>query len=217
MQNTPTSMSCSACGGPRKLSLPQIPAEALLLPEEEPERPEKPALSLCVSTRGETLPAEASHPNTDSTEVRAPPPGHNTPVPCSRREVPPPDVSPHLSSQPEPAARRLSILREEVSPLSPASDASVSFPSGTLDLQWSCQACTLVNRLQAQHCLACHTPQQPPRAAAGPRKKESMLGEVLRRSDEGEAKQLWENIILFCRQVGEDAGRSRIQDRPVQS
>eukprot|EP00064_Thunnus_orientalis_P024378 superscaffoldBa00010364_g24669 len=224
LQNTPTSMSCSACGGPRKLSLPQIPAEALLMPEvcrqTAAQQPEAAAgaLSLSISTRGECLPKEASHPQTHSSAL-----SHNNPVPCSRREVPPPDVclnqthnispSPsslsvsHLSAQPELLpSRRLSILKEEMSPLSPASGASVSFPPCVVNRteEWSCPACTLINKVKAKHCLACHTPQQHAtqlRPALSPKRKESMLVEALRQSDEGEAKELWENIVSFCRQV----------------
>lgn len=231
LQNTPTSMSCSACGGPRKLSLPQIPADALLVPdvcdqtEVQQAEPAAGALSLSISTGGECLPVEASYPHTSSSVLSVAPSGHNNPVPCSRREVPPPDVchrqthtlspSPstlavsHLSAQPEHLpSRRLSILKEELSPLSPAPDASASFPADVVPVsrteEWSCPACTLINKVKTKHCLACHTPQQhvtQPKAALSPKRKESMLVEALRQSDEGEAKELWENIVSFCREV----------------
>lgn len=216
LQNTPTSMSCSACGGPRKLSLPQIPADALLVPDvcnQTGVQQLKPAdLSLSGSTGGGGEPAEASYPVTTSSK-------QNNPVPCSRREVPPADVcvrqtnnlspSPttlafsHASAQPEHlAGRRLSILKEELSPLSP----SPSFPADVFPstVEWSCPACTLINEVQAEHCLACRTAQEHTaqlRAAPASTKKQSTLVEVLRQSDEGEAKEMWEDIVGFCREV----------------
>lgn len=225
LQNTPTSMSCSACGGPRKLSLPQIPADALLLPDVCSQtgakaEPAAAALSLSITTRGECLPVEASYPHTSSSVLSAASSAHNNPVPCSRREVPPPDVclsqthnlspSPstlavsHLSAQPELLpGRRLSILKEETSPLSPSPAALFPVPVHRTE-EWSCPACTLINKVKAKHCLACHTPQQhimQLKPAASPKRKESKLVEALRQSDEGEAKELWENIVRFCREV----------------
>lgn len=222
LQNTPTSMSCSACGGPRKLSLPQIPADALLLPDvcsQAGVQQLKPTdASLPGSTGGGgggggSEPAEASYPATSSSR-------QNHPVPCSRREVPPADVSlrPATALSPSPttltlplaaapaelqAGRRLSVLKEELSPLSPSS----SFPADVLlpsSAEWSCPACTLLNQAGARHCLACHTAQEHStqlRAPPASTKKRSTLVELLRQTDEGEAKEMWEDIVRFCREV----------------
>lgn len=224
LQNTPTSMSCSACGGPRKLSLPQIPADALLHPEacnQTGVQHLQPAdLSRSVTAGGGCLPAEVSHPIPSSSR-------QNNPVPCSRREVPPADVcirqisnlspSPtilgfsHASAQPEHLTRRLSILKEELSPLSPSPSFPGVFPTKRgVGGDWCCPACTFINKVQAKHCLACHTAQEHGaqlRVAPASMKKQSRLVELLRQSDEGEAKEMWEDIITFCREVWKHSPR----------
>ena len=193
---------------------------------QQPE-PAAAALSLSISTRGECSPVEASDPEPDSV-LGASSSAQNDPVPCSRREVPPPDVSlspaqnvspspsalavSHLSAQPEllPPGRRLSVLKEEMSPLSPAPGGSGAFPPSVPSVnrteEWACPACTLINKVESKHCLACHTPQRHApqlRPAESQRRKESVMVEELRQSDEGEAKELWEDIVSFCREVSQ--------------
>nr|XP_004652176.2 calpain-15 isoform X2 [Jaculus jaculus] len=116
LHNTPVASSCSACGGPRKLSLPRIPPEALVVPEVVAPTGFHvvPVLSQPVLPRGG---AEADSPSTSqgpaSTDQESPrippfnpfsPTLQNNPVPRSRREVPP-QLQPPVpeAAQPSPS------------------------------------------------------------------------------------------------------------------
>lgn len=180
LHNTPVANSCSACGGPRKLSLPKIPPEALVVPEVitpagfhmAPSTPQ----SLVPTDICDGDAAAAQGPVAMEQEAQKMPtfspfsPGlQNNPVPRSRREVPPqlqmpgPEApqpgaqgtagqkgSPQGQTRAAPAARLQELL----------SNKRLSVLEEEMDVSpshWKCSACSLLNSAGAGKCEACST------------------------------------------------------------
>ncbi|KAM6114122.1 LOW QUALITY PROTEIN: calpain-15 [Pterocles gutturalis] len=169
--------SCSACGGPRKLSLPKIPPEALVVPEVitpagfhmAPSTPQ-PLVSAEISDGDAVAQGPvAMEQEAQKTSFSPFSPGlQNNPVPRSRREVPPqlqmpgPEASqpvaqsaagqkgsPQGQARAAPAARFQELLSNKR--LSVLEEMEVS-PS-----HWKCSSCSLLNSAGASKCEACST------------------------------------------------------------
>ncbi|XP_050824089.1 calpain-15 isoform X3 [Gopherus flavomarginatus] len=174
LHNTPVANSCSACGGPRKLSLPKIPPEALVVPEVIapagfPVAPVTPQPSVAIETL-DSDPVASQSPAIMEQDIQKIPtfspfsPGlQNNPVPRSRREVPPqlqpqvPDASQPTSGQKgspqgqaraSPAARFQELLsNKRLSVLEEEMEVSPS--------HWQCSTCALLNSAVSSTCEAC--------------------------------------------------------------
>ncbi|KAM4656334.1 calpain-15 isoform 3-T13 [Amazona ochrocephala] len=178
LHNTPVANSCSACGGPRKLSLPKIPPEALVVPEVI-----TPAgFHVAPSTPQPLVPAEIS--DSDAVATQGPvameqegqkvpafgpfSPGlQNNPVPRSRREVPPHLQMPGAEA-PQPVAQ--GAAGQKGSPqgqarAAPAARFQDLLPNKRLGVleeemevspsHWKCSSCSLLNSAGAGKCEAC--------------------------------------------------------------
>lgn len=180
LHNTPVANSCSACGGPRKLSLPKIPPEALVVPEVI-----TPAgFHMAPSTPQPLVPAEIS--DSDAVATQGPvameqegqkvpafgpfSPGlQNNPVPRSRREVPPHLQMPGAEA-PQPVAQGAAGQKgspqgqARAAPAARFQDLLSNKRLGVLEEEmevspshWKCSSCSLLNSAGAGKCDACST------------------------------------------------------------
>ncbi|XP_067317741.1 calpain-15-like isoform X2 [Anolis sagrei] len=169
LHNTPVAHSCSACGGPRKLSLPKIPPEALVVPEVIAPAgfhvaPTAPQLGAITETP-ESQPVVNQVTVTMEQENQKMPsfslfsPGlQNNPVPHSRREVPPqlqplvPDAS-QPASPPAPVQKAIRFQELMVNKRLSAQEEEMEVSPSP----WKCSACSLLNTSGAGLCEACST------------------------------------------------------------
>uniref|UniRef100_A0A3B4ZL15 Calpain 15 n=1 Tax=Stegastes partitus TaxID=144197 RepID=A0A3B4ZL15_9TELE len=200
---------------------PTSPSTASVPPQPGPQRPAKPKHAQpqepsYPSKRLSILEEEDSQVGADLIDlvgcetVRFTPASPSSPDfstwACSKCTLRNPTGAPKCSAC---GSSKLHGFQEQQAPL-PRCCTHCGLPlgSGSASLQekvgqWSCPACTLLNDIKAKNCAACHTPQQylTLRKVVKPlKRRESMHVEARRRNDEGEAKELWENIVTFCRE-----------------
>lgn len=174
LHNTPVAHSCSACGGPRKLSLPKIPPEALVVPEVIAPAgfhvaPAAPQPGVAIETMDSEAVASQGPATMEQDAQKMPTfspfsPGlQNNPVPRSRREVPPqlqppaPEASqpspgqkgsPQGPARAPPATRFQELLStKRLSVLEEEMEVSPS--------PWPCSACALLSPAGESPCEAC--------------------------------------------------------------
>ncbi|XP_074866596.1 calpain-15 [Carettochelys insculpta] len=174
LHNTPVANSCSACGGPRKLSLPKIPPEALVVPEVIAPAgfqvaPAAPQPGGAIEASDGDAVASQGVGSTEQDVPKMPTfssfsPGlQNNPVPRSRREVPP-QLQPLVpeASQPSPGQKGSPQGQARVPPPSRFQELLSTKRLSVLEEEmevspshWHCGACALLNSAGASQCEAC--------------------------------------------------------------
>lgn len=178
LHNTPVANSCSACGGPRKLSLPKIPPEALVVPEViapagfhmAPAAPQ-PGVSIEITDSDPVASQGSTAMEQDAQKMPTfspfSPGLQNNPVPRSRREVPP-QLQPQVSETSQPTAQAAAGQKgspqgqARVPPVARFQELLCTKRLSVLEEEmevspshWKCSTCSLLNSAGASKCEAC--------------------------------------------------------------